>query len=456
MTNNLERFTQRARQALQIAEAAAVQFQHPRIGSEHILFGMLLEGGGVAARVLQRLDLDSKAVEAAIRELKQEGERFPPAGGAELAPETKRLLEMSVEEARTLGHRFIGTEHLLLGMVAQDDCTAVSLLKHFNIDLELVRQNIAHIFEESAQTERANEARQLKGITERFTQQARRALSWAQEKAEAVEHYSVGAEYILLGLLCENHGIAARALRDLGLEQQRVEDFIKGMGDSLDDNPIRKNVRLTSSLDILELAVDEARRMGHPYVGTEHLLLGLMRQPESKAIDVLKHFGLTPLAVRQETKRIMQPQQVKPAPSADFPAPTLAQTASLHFHVIEQFIIKLLAMIEAKSLTVQQANELLLTLQPDFKLDAKMQAWLTTLVNQKQEHDARRVRIVVNNRETNEELFVLTMSLLEGLEKLDQLLLATVPDNKLETAAFESDSAPIRIEIHVEKDEPSE
>jgi hypothetical protein len=124
--------------------------------------------------------------------------------------------------------------------------------------------------------------------------------------------------------------------------------------------------------------------------------------------------------------------------------------------VMESMLKKMLDMLGEGKLTIEQANELLVTLQPGLKLSTGMQVWLASLINQKMELSNRRVRIVVNNRETNEELYKLTMPLLEALEKLDQLLLATVPDNKLETVAFESDSSPIRIEVHIEKDETSE
>ena len=110
-------------------------------------------------------------------------------------------------------------------------------------------------------------------------------------------------------------------------------------------------------------------------------------------------------------------------------------------------------MVGEGKLTIDQANEMLLTLQPGLKLNTGMQAWLASLVNQKEEQDTRRVRVVVSNRETNEELFKLTMSLLESLEKLDQLLLATVLDNQLKTVTFDSDTSPIRIEVHVENKE---
>jgi len=141
---------------------------------------------------------------------------------------------------------------------------------------------------------------------ERFTQRARRVLSLAQEEAERLQHNYIGTEHLLLGLMREEGGVAGRVLRDLGLEQSRVEELVERL--------TRASTRTTQvQLDlspgtkkVLELAVDEARRMGHHYIGTEHLLLGLVRQSEGVAIDVLKRLGVSPEEIRRQTRRVLQ------------------------------------------------------------------------------------------------------------------------------------------------------
>ncbi len=141
---------------------------------------------------------------------------------------------------------------------------------------------------------------------ERFTQRARRVLSLAQEEAERLQHGQIGTEHLLLGLMREDGGVAGRVLRDLGLDQRRVEELVNRLtdsgsrtsGGSLDLSPGTKKV--------LELAVDEARRMGHHYIGTEHLLLGLVRQQEGIAIEVLRRLGVSAEEVRRQTRRVLQ------------------------------------------------------------------------------------------------------------------------------------------------------
>ncbi len=141
---------------------------------------------------------------------------------------------------------------------------------------------------------------------ERFTQRARRVLSLAQEEAERLRCNYIGTEHLLLGLLREEGGVAGRVLRELGLEQRRVSDLVERMSGPGQRTPFSKIDLAPGTKRVLELAVDEARRMGHHYIGTEHILLGLVRQNEGIAIDVLRHFGITPEQVRRQTRQVLQ------------------------------------------------------------------------------------------------------------------------------------------------------
>ena len=148
---------------------------------------------------------------------------------------------------------------------------------------------------------------------ERFTQRARRVLSLAQDEATRLQHHQIGTEHLLLGLMREEGGVAGRVLRDLGLDLRRVEELVSRLSTSdlrahqvqLDLSPGTKKV--------LELAVDEARRMGHHYIGTEHLLLGLVRQQEGIALDVLRRLGVSPDEVRRQTSKVLQESPVQSA-----------------------------------------------------------------------------------------------------------------------------------------------
>ncbi len=140
---------------------------------------------------------------------------------------------------------------------------------------------------------------------DRFTQRARRVLSLAHEEAERLHHNYIGTEHVLLGLIREEGGVAGRVLRELGLEPDRVKEMVErlaGVGQHTGER-----IELAPSTEhVLQMAIDEARRMGHHYIGTEHLLLGLVRDGEGVAVDVLRRLGVTPEQVRRQTRRILQ------------------------------------------------------------------------------------------------------------------------------------------------------
>ncbi len=140
---------------------------------------------------------------------------------------------------------------------------------------------------------------------DRLTQRARRVLSLAHQEAEQMRHNYIGTEHLLLGLIREEGGVAGRVLRELGLEVSRVQEIVQRLtgtgqyrGGKIDLSP--------GTQKVLEFAFEEAKRMGHHYIGTEHLLLGLMRYGEGIALNVLQKLGVTPEQIRRQTSRVLQ------------------------------------------------------------------------------------------------------------------------------------------------------
>jgi ATP-dependent Clp protease ATP-binding subunit ClpC len=146
---------------------------------------------------------------------------------------------------------------------------------------------------------------------ERFTQRARRVLGIAQEEAERMQHNYIGTEHLLLGLIREDGGVAGRVLRELGLDQRRVEELVERMTRATQSPGIVEPELSPGTKRVLELAVDEARRMNHHYIGTEHLLLGLVRMTDGVAIDILKRLNVSPEEVRRSTRRVLQETPVQ-------------------------------------------------------------------------------------------------------------------------------------------------
>ena len=152
---------------------------------------------------------------------------------------------------------------------------------------------------------------------ERFTQRARRVLSLAQDEAERLNHSYIGSEHVLIGLLLDDGGVAGRVLRELGLEVTRVQAMVERLsGGQGTRTPFSKTELSPSTKRILEYAVEEARRLGQHYISTEHLLLGLARQNEGLAIDVLRKFGISAEQIRRQTRRMLKENPVSSAESA--------------------------------------------------------------------------------------------------------------------------------------------
>jgi len=150
VANKMERFTQRARHVLSLAKENAEEMDHAYIGTEHVLIG-LLDEGGTASQVLHELGLDSERVKVLVKRMSRSASRRP-SGRVELAPGTKRLLELAVDEARRQGQHYIGTEHLLLGLVRQTDGIVVDILRQFGVTPEQVRRQIQKVLKEGPVT----------------------------------------------------------------------------------------------------------------------------------------------------------------------------------------------------------------------------------------------------------------------------------------------------------------
>ena len=153
---------------------------------------------------------------------------------------------------------------------------------------------------------------------ERFTQRARRVLSLAHQEAERARNNNIGTEHLLLGLMDEEGGVAGRVLRELGMAPDRVREVIRrvsGPSSSFDANRVELSME---TQQVLEHAVEEARRLGHHYIGTEHILLGLVRV-EGTAMEVLRRLGVTAEQIRRQTRRVLNESA---SPSSPTPAGT--------------------------------------------------------------------------------------------------------------------------------------
>ncbi len=333
MAEKFDRFTGRARRVLTLAQEEAQRLGHSYIGPEHILLGLVREGDGIAARVLDNLGAQLPKVRTAVEFRIGRGESRA-MGEIGLTAQAKTVIERAVEEARRLNHHYIGTEHLLLGLVRDGESIAAQALESLGVSPEKARAQVIQVISNQGGYSQSDLGRQgrgenqppsgtspslaeaLRGLEairnelaaaiaaqdfdlanglrqrerqlkerisrlecegqqgappgggdrfDRFTERARRVLTLAREEAQRFGHNYIGTEHLLLGLVREGDGVAARVLGNLGVELPRVRtavEFIIGRGESL----IMGEIGLTPrAKKVIELAVDEARRLNHHY-----------------------------------------------------------------------------------------------------------------------------------------------------------------------------------------------
>src|SRR5690625_5016320 len=138
----------------------------------------------------------------------------------------------------------------------------------------------------------------------RFTERAQKVLALAQEEAVRLGHNNVGTEHILLGLVREGDGIAAKALNALGLESEKIQKEVEtliGRG----EEAVQTIHYTPRAIKVIELSMDEARKLGHSYVGTEHILLGLIREGDGVAARVLNNLGISLNKARQQVLQLL-------------------------------------------------------------------------------------------------------------------------------------------------------
>jgi ATP-dependent Clp protease ATP-binding subunit ClpA len=138
------RFTDRARKVMKLANQEAQRFNHEYIGTEHILLGLVQEGSGVAANVLRNLDIDLRKIRREVENIVQSGLHLPLVGKLPYTSTAKEVIEFSIEEAHNFNHNYVGTEHLLLGLMREQEGIAAQILMNLGLKLEDLRREVAY------------------------------------------------------------------------------------------------------------------------------------------------------------------------------------------------------------------------------------------------------------------------------------------------------------------------
>jgi ATP-dependent Clp protease ATP-binding subunit ClpA len=329
--DRFDKFTERARKVLSLAQEEAQRFQHNYIGTEHLLLGLTHDSEGVAAKVLANLGIELNQIRNSVEFIIGRGDRIV-LGETGLTPRAKKVIELAVDEAHRLNHHYVGTEHLLLGFMREGEGIAAGVLENLGINLEKVRTQTIQVLSQSSTAHESpttpplpserqevaspvaeknlapsfEEIKQINGDRfDKFTGQAMKVISLAHEDAQRFQHHYIGTEHLLLGLIREGEGVAAKVLANLGVElnkARRAVEFIIGRGPRIIVGEIGLTPRAKK---VIELAGNEAQRLNHHYIGTEHLLLGLVREGEGIAAGILNSLGANLEKVHAQTLLVL-------------------------------------------------------------------------------------------------------------------------------------------------------
>lgn len=334
-----DRFTDRAREVYQQANQEARSFNHEYIGTEHVLLGLVKQSSGLAASVLNDLNVDPRKIQLEVEKLVQFGPDPVPMGRLPQTPRAKKVIEYSMEAARNLGHVNVGTEHILLGLLREGEGVAAQVLMNFGLTIGKVRESLQRLLTspdatlsayllahrsqsapaqlppvaQSATTAAQSDKRLQQSVQhrrsdryEKFTDRARKVMTLANDEARRLNHEYLGTEHILLGLAKEQYGVATNVLRNLGIDLTRVRDQVERLVQCGQGAPASGELPATPRAQkLIEHACEEARQLNHNYPGTEHLLLALVRDSESLASKVLLELGVTFEQVREETLNLL-------------------------------------------------------------------------------------------------------------------------------------------------------
>ncbi|MBA3727995.1 MAG: hypothetical protein H0W94_02095 [Actinobacteria bacterium] len=205
-----ERFTDRARRVVVLAQEESRMLNHSYIGTEHILLGLIAEESGVAAHVLTRLEISLDDVRREVRRIIGEGGQAP-SGHIPFTPRAKKVLELSLREALSLGHNYIGTEHILLGLVCEGEGVAAQVLRHRGAGLERVRAEVIE-----ALGAHGSEVGEISGPPPGLSPESRAVLGLARETAKQQGHSEVQPDDVLRAVIAG--------------EDPRVVDLLAGLG----------------------------------------------------------------------------------------------------------------------------------------------------------------------------------------------------------------------------------
>jgi ATP-dependent Clp protease ATP-binding subunit ClpA len=314
-------FTERVRRVLAASREESTRLHHEYVGTEHILLGIARENDGVAIAVLDTLGVRGDAIVAKLESTLKPGPSSRYIGpDLPYTSRAKKVLELSMSEARSLHHSYVGTEHLLLGVIAEQKGIAAQVLSDFGVTLEKARAETLRLLgaERSPNPEPVAAHPTTPGyarsrgpygvaLVEDFTGRARDALRAAYDEAASREHRTVDLTHVLLALASREDGMAAVLLDQVAGSRKRVMEALVARMPDKGDGTDRRSLQLAPDTQhALDNALLEASKDGHRRAGTQHLLLAVLDELPLALAAACAQLGLTAKAARTVYERMRE------------------------------------------------------------------------------------------------------------------------------------------------------
>lgn len=290
---NYSRFSHHARRALTHAGILVHQFRHPRLDTGHLLVGIRLAKGSIGCSILEQMDFHVDQASVYLKSLTlplEEALEHPPNDAA-----LDACLDLAIDESTWLGHHYVGTEHLLLGITRTNVGNASDLLRLVGISPDQVRRRVRQALSEGLSEYSLQVVRRYV----RLSELSRRVINAAEQLAVAFDHETVGIGHLLLVLLREKRSITATLLHAVALDESRVEQALRN----------REPAALDSIERILVMAVEYAQNWGDHYTGTEHLLLVITADPAGAGL--LRQFNIAPEVLHRKVESYLRSRSRK-------------------------------------------------------------------------------------------------------------------------------------------------
>jgi ATP-dependent Clp protease ATP-binding subunit ClpA len=301
-----DRFTENAKQTMNLARQEAQRLGHDYLGTEHIFLGVLRLPASKAVLALQKMGIDPSHAAREVDRIVKHKSTPTPSMQLPFTPRAKKVLELSMEAAGGLGHNYIGTEHVLLGLVGEKEGLAAQVLLTLGASIDKARAAVLEVLGSGggeliprSASESPRPRPPPREGWEHGTDRVRSVMTIARCHAQEHGHPAVWPEHVLAALVIVGKGVAADALARMGVDPQRIRDELAARVRSRGEPGPTAQVPLGAATGtVLELAREEAQELQkHGSMSTGHLLLGLVRA-QGAVPDLLRGLG-----VRYETAR---------------------------------------------------------------------------------------------------------------------------------------------------------